>query len=333
MTVAELVAALRERGLITADLPPSIDEADRPWFISLLMGIAGWIAGLFVLVFIALLLDLQNREQILVAGVVLLAVAWALYAIGRGKVFVDQLALAFSIAGQLAVTAYLIQQLDFAVFVTAAILGMQLLLFLVMPDRVARLLAALFAAIAWVLLLRFLIRPDEGTGDYFDGPIGFVSPVFGAWAPALEALFTWTPLCALVVWLRRTETRWMGRRLAHFARPAIVGLLLALSLGAIAAEPFTTLDIDHGGFTLDFNAWALLPLLSIALALFSAFNAFVLRSSGLLGVAIVAALVHLGRFYWLYGATLTVKSAIMLGAGLVLLGAGRLLARRVETPA
>jgi uncharacterized membrane protein len=93
------------------------------------------------------------------------------------------------------------------------------------------------------------------------------------------------------------------------------------------------LSPDNDDFVRHFTGWALLPLLSIALALFAAFNAFALRNQGLIGVAIVAALAHLARFYYLYGTTLTIKSAIMLGAGLLLLGAGRLLARRVQVPA
>jgi hypothetical protein len=61
----------------------------------------------------------------------------------------------------------------------------------------------------------------------------------------------------------------------------------------------------------------------------AAWIAFAVRSAGLLGLGVVAALVHLARFYYLYGATLTLKAVIMLAVGLVLLGAGRLLGRNV----
>jgi hypothetical protein len=124
----------------------------------------------------------------------------------------------------------------------------------------------------------------------------------------------------------------MARAAASFARPAIGGLLLGIALGGMAAEPVSMLMFGHDELGREFDGWSLFPLLSIGLALFAAFNAFALRSAGLLGLAIVAALAHLARFYFLYGTTLTVKSAIMFGAGLLLLGAGRLLARRVEAP-
>lgn len=333
MSASGLIAALRERGLIAADAPAAPDEPDRPWFVSLLMGIAGWMAGLFVLVFLAILLDLDKRLQIAGTGVALLGVAWVLYAAGRGRVFVDQLALAFSIAGQLAISVYLMESIHAALPIAAAILGMQLLLLVVMPDRVARTLAATFASIAWVFVLRFAMRPDEGAGRLFDDRVHFTPLPFGEWTPAIEWLLTWAPLIFIVIALRRSETRWMARRAAAFARPALTGLLLGLALGGMAAEPLDQLALDTDEMGRAFNAWGLLPLLSVALAMTAAWNAFLLRSSGLLGFAIAAALVHLARFYYLYGTTLTIKAAIMLGVGLVLLGAGRLLARRVEVPA
>ena len=40
MSTDALLSALRERGVIPADAPPTPDDADRPWFISLLLGIA-----------------------------------------------------------------------------------------------------------------------------------------------------------------------------------------------------------------------------------------------------------------------------------------------------
>ena len=332
MSAAALITALRDRGLIPAGAPAAPDEPDRPWFVSLLMGMAGWMAGLFVLVFLALVLDLDERLEIAGTGVVLLAVAWGLYAIGRGRVFVDQLALALSIAGQLAVAVYFLEKLGHALPVTGAILGMQLLLFLVMPDRVAKTIATFFASIAWVFVVRFYLRPHEGDG-FFD-PVGNpIPPIAGVWIVPFEWLMTWLPPIVGILWLRLTETRWMARSAASYARPAITGLLLGVALGGMAAEPLSLLALGADEMGRAFDWWSLFPVLSIGLALFAAFNAYALRSAALLGVAIVAALAHLARFYYLFGTTLTVKAAIMLGVGLVLLGAGRLLARGTRVPA
>ena len=107
-----------------------------------------------------------------------------------------------------------------------------------------------------------------------------------------------------------------------FARPAITGLLLALALGGVGAEPISMLAFGVEAIGREFTWWALFPLLSIGLAMVAAFCAFRLRSTGLLGVGILAALAHLARFYYLYGTTLMWKSFIMLVAGAVLLAAG-----------
>jgi hypothetical protein len=113
-----------------------------------------------------------------------------------------------------------------------------------------------------------------------------------------------------------------------FARPALTGLLLGLAVAGIFTEPFTSLAFGVADVGLRFSWWALFPLLSIGLALFAAYCAFGLRNPGLTGIAIVAALVHLSRFYYMYGTTLAWKSLIMLVAGVALIAASVVLGRR-----
>ena len=286
-------------------------------------------AGIFVLAFLFTFLDLKNTQPLLQVSAILLAVAWVLYFVSRRLVFVDQLALALSIAGQIGLAVYLVDKLDHALPISAALLGLQLLVFVAMPDRTAKILASFLASVAWVFVLRFWLRPNESASSFVDSHGDPIVPLLGAWTLPAEWLLTWAPLIALLFWLRLTEIRWMARRLAAFARPAITGLLLGLALGGVGAEPESLLTLSANEIGRDFNGWALLPLLSIALALLAAWFAFSLRNAGLLGLAILAALVHLGRFYYLYGATLTLKAIIMLAVGLVLLGAGRLLGRHV----
>jgi len=75
---------------------------DRPLAISLLLGVSGWVAGVFMLIFVALLFRPDTASQAAVSGGLLLATAWGLFKVdGDGaQVFVAQLALALSIAGQ-----------------------------------------------------------------------------------------------------------------------------------------------------------------------------------------------------------------------------------------
>ena len=65
--------------------------------------------------------------------------------------------------------------------------------------------------------------------------------------------------------------------------------------------------------------------------MFSAYGAFRTRSLALLGFAVFAALLHVSRFYYLYGTTLMWKSVIMLVAGAGLLIAGAAL-RKADAP-
>jgi hypothetical protein len=324
---ATLVEALKSRGLIAADAPPfPIDAEHRPWFVSLLLGIAGWLAGIFLLAFIGMLLDLESRSAIFVAGMVLLGGAWALYHTDRNAAFLDQLALAFSIAGQIAVAWAMLEEVRSGFVIAATLLVIQLAVLLVMPNKTARTIAALFAVIAWVFTVRFLVRPDWGDLILFEDDDK--ADRFGAWTIPVAWLVTWVPLIALARWLTLREKVWMALPLRVFARPVLTGALLGLSLAGIATEPFTRLALGMEAVGVELSWLGLFPLLSIALAMFAAWCAFHIHSFGLAGFAALASLLHLSRFYYLYGTSLTWKSLIMLCLGAIMLGVGVLMQRR-----
>jgi hypothetical protein len=325
--ISTLTEALKARGVIAADAaPPPMDEVHRPWFVTSLLGFAGWLAGIFLLVFIGTFLDLNSRTGILIVGLVLLAGAWGLYHADRQAAFLDQLALALSIAGQCAVGWALLDDVSSAVVIAGTLLLMQLAVLFIMPNKTARTLAALFAAIAWVYTVRFALRPGNEEDLFFHADMNHarfgVAPFVFGW------LLTWAPLVALARWLTLHEPRWMAHRLRIYARPVLTGAILGLSLGGIATEPFMTIAIGFDRVGIDMSWLALFPLLSIALAMFAAWCAFQVRNHGLLGFAALASLLHLSRFYYFYGTSLTWKSLIMLCAGALMLGAGVLLQKR-----
>lgn len=322
----QLLDGLRDRGVIPADAaPPALEGTRRFWFITLLLGFAGWLAGLFLLSFSAILLDLDSRAAILVLGLVLLVAARLIYGASRNAVFLGQLALALSIAGQCAVAWGLLENVDSALGISATLLGLQLVVFAVMPNATARTLAALFATLAFILTVRFAVLPDRDLDLLFDRPGRDAAR--DALLP-LAWLLTWPALAGLTAWLVRHEAQWMASDLREHARPLLVGALLALSVGGMATEPFVLLDLGPDAVGTAFRWQALFPLLSIALALFAAVSAFRLRSRGMTGFALAAAAAHLARFYYVYGVTLVWKSALMAVIGIALLGAGLLLARR-----
>jgi hypothetical protein len=329
--VTALVDALRARGVIAADAPALTGETpDRPWFIALLQGVAGWLGGIFLLVFLGVLLRPESSLGIAVCGVVLLLGAWALYFADRDAVFLDQFALAMSIAGQFAVAWAVVKDADSGVFIAATLFVLQCAVFAVMPNQFARLLAAFFACAAWVYTIRFLLRPGAGDGMSLDDELIWRGPLAGGYVVPLGWLLTWVPMLALAAWLVERESRWMASRARAYARPALSGLLLGLAAAGIVTEPLGIFLLGDEQLGLAVGWWSLVPLLSIALAVFAMVCAYRVRSAGILGVAILAALVHLSRFYYLYGTTLLWKSLIMVVAGAALLGAGVVLAKRAR---
>jgi hypothetical protein len=320
VTSETLAAALAQRGVIergTAPLPSP--ASDRPWFVSTLLGVAGWFAGIFVLFFIGALFKPSGRMDFAIAAAVLLPAAFGLYAADRHNAFFDQLALALSIAGQVAAAVALGSGHASAAQVTAGIAVMQCALLVVMPNRLARYIAAFFACVAWALAVRFAWWGTEvwDGGRRHPVPLG---PALIGWA------VIWIPIAAISVAVIRSEAKWMAHGGRRIVRPALDGMLLALTFGTFASAPLEMLDFLWSSESRVRTNWlALWPVLNVAAALVAALGAFHLRNKALVGVAIVAALLHVANFYFLLGTTLLVKSAIMLVIGGLLLGSGVLL--------
>ena len=61
----EITALMRAKGVIPADAPePPEDSPDRPWFVSLLQGVAGWLAGILLLCFFWLVFKPESSPVI-----------------------------------------------------------------------------------------------------------------------------------------------------------------------------------------------------------------------------------------------------------------------------
>jgi hypothetical protein len=319
-SVAALTEALVERGMIQAETsPPATTSTDRPWFISIVLGIAGWLAGLFALLFVSLLFKPESAAGFSVAGIVMLASAYGLYAVDRESAFFDQLALALSIAGQLALSVAAWEVTESASGTAALVAIMQGVLLFVMPNRLAKLLSAFFACIAWALAVRF-----AWWGEWsFDG-----ARTQAALVPALVGwLVIWIPVIVLTHVLIAREPHWMASRWRRIARPALTGLILSLAVGTWVSEPLGSLQFWAPGQA--YTNWLTLwPLLAVGASLFACTSAFRLRHRGLIGFTIAGALLHVVQFYFLLGTTLLTKSLIMLAVGAVLLFAATFLRSR-----
>jgi uncharacterized membrane protein len=326
MTIATLTAALVRRGVLRPDAPPPPGSpSDRPWFIGFVLGVSGWLAGIFGIIFIGMFFRPHDTLQFTVSAVLLLAAAYGLYVLDRENAFVDQLALALSIAGQI-MAVIAIEDIVDSKTVTAAMLAfLQLGLVLAMPNRLARVISALFACLAWALAFRLGLWSDD-LWAAADTKALRVVPAIISW------LVIWVPLMALTWMLVVREAEWMASSMRHILRPALTGLLIALSLGTLMSQPTDALFLwsDTGQKT---NWLVLWPLLSVGAAMLAALCALQLRNHALLGVAIAGALLHVLHFYFLLGTSLLVKSCIMIAIGLLLFTAGTTLRRRPQSAA
>jgi hypothetical protein len=309
-SVDNLTDALVERNLIRRKAPPAEAAEDRPWYISAVLGAAGWLAGLFALLFVGLLFEPETAVGFSVAGSVMLAAAFGLYAAGRSAFF-DQLALALSIAGQLALTWAAVQATESAAGTAALVTLLQLVLLIAMPNGMAKVLAAFFACIAWALAVRFALWGETTLSDVSrEVPLGLA---------LVSWLVIWAPLIAACQTLIAYEARWMAGRGRMLARAALTGLLMALAIATWASEPLGSLVFWSPPGETYVNWLVLWPLLGAGTALFAAICAYRLRNRALVGLAIAGALLHVMQFYYLLGTTLVTKSMIMLAVGVAFL--------------
>ncbi len=314
-TLENLTTELVRRGVLPADAapPPQAAPAERPWFIGFVLGVSGWLAGIFGIVFVGLIFRPDSTPEFAFISLVLLGAAYGLYVIDSENAFLDQLALALSIAGQIMAVVAIENIVDSKGLTSGLIALLQLGLLFAIPNRLARVIAALFACLAFALAFRLGL-----SGNAFWTPQ--VLPGAIAW------LVVWFPLMALAWRLIAHEAAWMASHMRPIVRPALTGLLIALSLGTLISQPmeaFLVVSRENG------NNWlALWPLLSVGAALFAGVCALRLRSHALFGVAILGALLHVMNFYYVLGISLLAKSCIMIGVGVVLFAAGMALRGR-----
>lgn len=327
-TTQELMAELRARGLAKpggAVAPAPRGESGRPWYVTLLLGGAGWLAGLFLLVFIFLAFNPTSAPGAFFIGPVLLLAAWGLFWADREGAFVSQLAIALSVAGQVAVLfgigdAFFKRSNEIASIALVALI-MQAALVVAMPNRLHRTMSTLFACVAWALFVRYALW-DAPEWRSFDQPRPAPSATLalGGWAMA------WLPIGGLLYALVRTEATWMAQGRQAIARPAAVGLIVGLAWATLLSQPLEALhlaDMRQGWL-------AIWPLLSALAALAALAGAFALGNRGLTAVCILAALAHVSLFYYAMGTTLLVKAAAMIALGAILLGAAHALKRGVS---
>lgn len=298
---------------------PAPTAPARPWYIGLLLGASGWLAGGFLLAFVALLFQPDSAGAAAFSGAVLLAAAWGLFKADRDAAFTSQLALALSFAGQCLMLFAMVGNSAGIAAIAAAALMLQCGLALAMPNRLHRTLSTLFATIALALTVRFALFGEPDFWRDMRVPVS-LAQALASW------LFAWLPIGALLLALIRSEAAWMARGWQPVLRPVASGLIVGMAFATLASQPFESLQF-WANTPVRPDGLALWPLLSACGALAGIAAAFALRSRALVGACVVAALLHLSHFYYALGSTLRFKSLLMLAMGAALLLAARALAR------
>ncbi|MGN6152819.1 MAG: DUF4401 domain-containing protein [Lysobacteraceae bacterium] len=339
-----LWARLREAGQSVGE-PPA--HGDTPWYVALLSGTAAWVAAMFLIGFVADGLHWYREQS---WAMFALGAACAVFALGamhlaRGRVFIEQLAVASSLGGQLLMGLGL-DQIANPMTGTAQMPWMW--------PMVAAIALAMHA-FGRLPLHRFLCG------------VIFAVGVLGACSDGIPALRV--VAVPLLAWLALGA--WVRSEAHDRAASVLSPLAWALSLVALLAVGFINLDARHFE---DLGAWALwlrplgdallLPLLpvcarwllrrqadvaprtrmalivlscvlalacwrapGVTLATTLALVGFALHRPVLLVVGLVGIGAYLLRFYFQLDTTLLEKSGWLLAAGAFLLLA-RVAARR-----
>lgn len=319
--MSEVNARVRELLALPA---ASVDSDDAiiqlPWYLSLILGVSAWVAGLCLLVFVAFTFKPDTAPAMFVCSVILLGAAFALYHVGRDGAFFSQLALAFSIAGQLLFVVGLVISLERhgrgdanIGAIALATFVLQVCLVFLMPSALHRTLSAFFACCVWAMTIRFGLfgepRPFSYRPDAL--PVSLDSALL-AWA------LTWLPVAGLLFVLIRREAQWMAKSWQPIVRPAMNGMLIGLAFATLVSQPFQLFDWrgTHAG---NIGWLALWPLLSAFAAVCALTVGFALRSRAMMSLAIFGALLHVSHFYYVLGNSLLMKSLFMAVMGVAML--------------
>lgn len=333
----DLWGMLLERGLVCGEVPLS-PVNDSPWYVRVMLGVAGWIGSLFLLGFVGIGFEwvMENAAAALIVGSLACGMAYALFVARPESDFFGQFAIAVSLTGQALLVVGLHKLLgrdSFSFY--ALIAGFEVGLTLLVPNGVHRVLTSFAAVTALVCALRELGVHSVTTGFV---AMGF-SWIWLQEGRRIRDFALWRPVgysLALFMLLERGILPWLGVLGSRGVRPDQLGLLLhapwigkgllvATFLGVILVllgrlrvpiagrTGLTSLVGATAVMIASFKAPGLIPALLVLLV------AFAVQNWILFGLGLIATWGFLGSYYCLMQETLLVKSFWLMGLGVVLL--------------
>ena len=146
----DLWVRLRDAGMVEGEMPAAGD-ARAPWFVRVMLGIAGWIGAMFLLGFVGagFAFVLKSSGAAFVVGALACIAAVAIFRAAPKSNFVGQFGLAVSLAGQGLLVFGAAQWFERSITgVALYVMLQQTLLFILVPNYVHRLWTSWSAALA-----------------------------------------------------------------------------------------------------------------------------------------------------------------------------------------
>lgn len=335
MTIEEAWSRLQQRGLVEGE-QPATDAQSSPWYVRVMLGIAGWMGAGFLLGFVgvAFAFAMENAFASILIGVLCCGGAYAIFRAAGNNDFLAQFGLAVSFAGQFMVIYGVFKAFDW-------------------ESVSAFLIAAVFEAALVVLIPNTIHRVLSSGGAMLALAFGMErAGLFGLSSAVAAAVFA-------LVWLDRE--RWAGT--GALWRPVGYGMALALlylesarffdyyrywmhrdpiwlmQYGPMIGFVFTAVVcvwatarlLEREGIALASAAGTaailaalLLCVLSyvapgVAIASLILLLGFACGNRILMGMGVMALLGFVSHYYYQMQSTLLVKSAVLAATGLALL--------------
>jgi hypothetical protein len=338
----ELWSKLASAGLTLGDMPET-KEAHTPWYVRVMLGIAGLIAAVFLLGFVGMgfAFVMESKVASLVVGLMVIAAAYAVFRAAPPGDFTSMFALAVSFAGQ----GLLIFGL-FGLFERhiagglpfALIAAIEALLAVAMPNFIHRAASAYAASLAFAYAC-------EASGAHFIAAGVVAAAVAYVWLNEarlgkLHAVVTPIGYGLTLSLVQIEGTTLMGHSMAALLGSETVykgwpWIAEALVVAALLVSVWTLLA--RAGWVLPERRAVLALVAAVAIGaasfkapgiaggLMIALLGFENGNRVLVGLGIAGLLFYVSGYYYLLDTTLLLKSGVLAATGAVLLAARWLL--------
>jgi len=184
-------------------------QPESPWYLKLILAFSGWLAANFVLGFFFALFSrlYRNIPLLMVLGVGLIGVAYILLRNKRNE-FIEHLALALSLAGQVLIIVAIFRFFDVnnQLFYILLVIGLfEGVLTFIMPDYIHRIFSSFIASISLALSF-FYINNSLAMLDIFNAVL--------LWLVGLLWLNEFKPTFAAISGIRKRQSMAYGMTLA-----------------------------------------------------------------------------------------------------------------------